>query len=276
MHRFCRAFFTGLVLGLGPSTAVASDDDLDFDDDFFEEVSNEKRARTERDGPEAPVPDPLDDEADEDPGWDEPVDPDIIDDPPDDFGDPDDDFGEDPEDGFDSDLAGPSGEATVSPPSDFDGFGEDPPDDFVLPAPRKPAAAAPPAAPAAPAGPARLTLQTAGKAPLSGAYDAAVVAVDVDAVVVELPVLIAASGSDFAGAPFTVVASFLQDGKTIGESRHLVSRASIADLGPTVVWVKQHVPVTDPSGRVEISVSRIDAAAEPATVLFKKTVDYRL
>lgn len=276
MHRIPRALFIGILLGLGPRTAAASDDDLDFDEDFFEEVSNEKRAKAGRDDLEGPVPNPLGDEADEDPGWDEPVDPDIIDDPPDGFGDPDDDFGEDPEEGFGDGLMGAPRAAVAAPAADFDGLDEDPPDDFGPPVSRKPAAAPPPAAPAAPVGPARLTLKTAGKAPLTGAYEAAVVAVDVDAVVVELPVLVAASGGDFAGDAFTVVAEFVQNDKRIGESRHLVSRAAIADLGPTVVWIKQHVPVTDPSGRVEITVSLADDGQEAPAVLFKKTVEYRL
>lgn len=269
MTRTPSALLFSLMLGFAPTIAFAEEDDLDFDDDFFDEVSADKQSKADRGDRELPDPgdDPMDDEIDEDPEWDATVDPDIIDDPPDDFGDPDDDFGEDP----------PSEprQAAVAPAGDFDDFDEDPPDEFERPAPRKKAAPTPQPKKAAPVGPARLTLKTSGKEPLTGAYAASVVALDVDAVIVELPVLIAASGGSFDGGEFTVVSEFMLGDKKVGESRHLVNRATIADLGPTVVWVKQHVPVTDPSGSIEVRVSRVDAE-DPPSPLFSKTVDYRL
>lgn len=268
MHPTSRALLLGVILGLAPATAVAADDDLDFDDDFFEEVSKDKRdkaSKTDRDLPDLDD-DPVDDEIDEDPEWDAPDDPDILDDPPDDFGDPDEDFGEDPPD----DIRG----ASVAPGGGFDDLDEDPPDDFDRPAPRK-AAPKPPPKKAAPVGPARLSLKTSGKEPLSGAYEASVVALDVDAVIVELPVLVAASGGSYDGGEYMVVSEFMLGDKKVGESRHLVSKATVADLGPTVVWVKQHVPVTDPSGAIQVKVSRIDAE-DPPTQLFTKKVSYKL
>ena len=267
MFRNPRVLLFSLMLGLAPTIASAAEDDLDFDDDFFDEVSKDKRGKADRGDRELPDPDedPMDDAGDEDPDWDAPTEPDIIDDPPEDFGDPD-EFGEDPPD--------EPRRAAVVPTGGFDDLGEDPPDDLDRPAPPKRAAAKPPPK-AAPAGPARLTLKTSGKEPLTGAYAAAVVGLDVDAVIVELPVLVASSGGSFSGGEFMVVSEFMLGDKKVGESRHLVNRATIADLGPTVLWVKQHVPVTDPSGSIEVIVSRVDAE-DPPSPLFTKQVDYRL
>lgn len=275
MNPISRALLVGLVLGLAPTAASAAEDDLDFDDDFFEEVSKDKKdkaARGDRDLPD-PDDDPVEDELDGDPEWDAPVEPDILDDPPEDFGDPDEGFG-DPDEGFGEDPPDDVRSASVAPGGGFDDLDEDPPDDFDRPAPRKSAQPKPPPKAAAPAGPARLSLKTAGKEPLTGAYEASIVALDVDAVVVELPVLVAASGAGFDGE-YMVVSEFMLGDKKVGESRHLVSKATVADLGPTVVWVKQHVPVTDPKGSIQVNVSRVDAE-DPPTALFTKKVDYRL
>lgn len=277
MALYSRALLLGLVLGLAPSMALASDDalafedDLEFDDEFFDEVSRDKDAKPDRDPSDVPEGDPVMDGPDEDPEWDMPVDPDIIDDPPEDLGgglgDPEDDFGDDP--------PGDLGPSTTAPGGGFDDFDEDPPDSFDRPAPAPKPAAAPAPAPAAPTGPARLSLKVSGKEPLSGAFDASVVAIDVDAVVVELPVLVATSGTGFRGGDFTLIAEVMLGERKVGESRHIVSTAGITDLGPTVVWVKQHVPVTDPKGEIELRISRIDAE-DPPSPLFTKTVSYRL
>jgi hypothetical protein len=277
MNRTPRALLFSLMLGLAPTIASAAEDDLDFDDDFFDEVSKDKKGKTDRGDRDLPDPDedPMDDEIDEDPEWDARDDPDIIDDPPDDLGDPGGDFGGDFGDDFGEDPPEDNRQAAVAPTGDFDDFDEDPPDEFERPAPRKKAAPKPPPKKVAPSGPARLTLKTSGKEPLTGAYTASVVALDVDAVIVELPVLIATSGGSYDGGEFMVVSEFMLGDKKVGESRHLVSAATIADLGPTVVWVKQHVPVTDPSGSIEVNVSRVDAE-DPPSPLFTKTVDYRL
>lgn len=264
MHRTPRALLFSLALGLVPAIAAAAEDDLEFDDDFFDEVKQDKRDKTSRDDPDLTDDEPDGADPDEDPEWDAPLEPDIIDDPPGDFGG---ELGEDP--------PADARRAAAAPVGGLNDFDEDPPDDLGRPAPRKPEAAKPAPRAAPPAGPARLTLKTAGKEPLSGAYGLSVVALDVDAVVVEIPVLVAASGAGYAGGEFMVVAEFLLGGKKVGESRHLVSADTIADLGPTVLWVKQHVPVSDPSGRIEVKVSRVDAE-DPPSALFTQRVDYKL
>ena len=64
MASHSRALLLGLFLGLAPSTALAFEDDLDFDDDFFEEVSRQRRVHADAD--ELPDIDPMDEEIDED------------------------------------------------------------------------------------------------------------------------------------------------------------------------------------------------------------------
>ena len=61
----------------------------------------------------------------------------------------------------------------------------------------------------------------------------------------------------------------------VGESRHFVSRQSVADMGPTLVWLKSVVPVLERTGKVELRVSQTPDGGE-ATQLFTKTVDYAL
>ena len=63
--------------------------------------------------------------------------------------------------------------------------------------------------------------------------------------------------------------------RKVAESRHLVTRASVADMGPTVVWSKSHVPVLQRTGSVELRLSQMgeDGSAQP---LFTKTVAYEL
>ncbi len=277
-----RHLLAALALALAPATALAFDDDLDLDeDDFFDEVSRDRSSKDPRRADDGEPDDALGGDPIEggeggmegDPEWDAPVEPDVIDDPIEGFEAPAGN-GEDPDEGFGSeDPPEMARAAAVSAPRS-DELTDDPLDDFPSER-KKPAATPAPKAAAAPAGPARLTLKVADKDPLTGAFPAGVVAIDVDAVVVELPVLVARSGGDFKGGEFWLVAEVLVGGKKVGEARHLVTKAAIADLGPTVVWLKQHVPVIDPKGDITVKVSRIDGEDPPAA-LFTKKAAYKL
>ena len=63
--------------------------------------------------------------------------------------------------------------------------------------------------------------------------------------------------------------------RKVAESRHLVTRASVADMGPTVVWSKSHVPVLERAGSIELRVSQESIDGNAAS-LFTKTVAYEL
>lgn len=172
-------------------------------------------------------------------------------------------MGEDPDEGIEPDLAPEDPDEGIDPGGDD--MGEDPPEDLRTPTRPAPAARAP--APSA--------LDTNGKAPLSGAFSVKVVGTDLDAVTVELPVLVAQTASSFEGDGFWLVAEFSVKGRKVGEARHLVSKDTLSDLSPTVAWVKAHVPVLEDNGAVEVAVRKETEGGDSAD-LFKKSVDYRL
>ena len=116
---------------------------------------------------------------------------------------------------------------------------------------------------------ASLPYGSAGQSPLAGNYDASVVHVDRDSVVVELPVLVGRSPADFEGA-FWLVGEVFVDGAKVGETRQMVTASSLAMSGPTVAFLKLQAPVASANGNVEVKVSKDD------TALFTKAVDYRL
>lgn len=186
--------------------------------------------------------------------------------------------GDDPDEGFgpvdedpDADLGEDPNEGLSEDPDE--GFEADPDDGFdtdssLEAGPRE--APARPAAPAAPKG-----LDTDGKAPLSGSFRATVVMVDVDAVTVELPVLVAQSASAWNDGDYWLVAEFAVAGKKVGEARHLVSSAHLSDLAPSIAWLKAQVPVVEQAGEVEVKVSKM-ASDDSQSALFSKRVPYTL
>jgi hypothetical protein len=122
----------------------------------------------------------------------------------------------------------------------------------------------------------RLPYSLAGKAPLGDNYDATVVFSERDAVVVELPVLVARSPADFSGGDFWLVGEALQGGAVVAASRSWVSSGSLAQAGPTLAFVKMLVPVSSAVGDLEIRVSRLGDGQSTPTVLFSRSVSYQL
>jgi hypothetical protein len=122
----------------------------------------------------------------------------------------------------------------------------------------------------------RLPYSLAGKAPLGDNYDATVVFSERDAVVVELPVLVARSPADFKGGDFWLVGEALQGGTVVAASRSWVSAGSLAQSGPTLAFVKMLVPVSSAAGDLEIRVSRLEEGQSTPTVLFSRSVSYQL
>jgi hypothetical protein len=120
-----------------------------------------------------------------------------------------------------------------------------------------------------------LGLDTTDKTPLADNWPIEVVARDLDSVVCELPVLIGRSRADFAGGDYWVVAEVAVDGEPVAETRHRVTGASMAELGPTIAWLKVFAPVSATRGTIEFQVSKTAEGAEPAP-LFTRTAEYRL
>ena len=227
----------GLALLLGPATAAAQDDE-GLDDEDFGPIAPTAPVKKGGKDPKkeggAPAPAEGDDE---DPEWDAPR-----------------EAAPRASEGFDGDP-------------DFD-------DPELAPPPKPKPAAAPAAKPAAASGPPAIRLDTAGKKPLGDHYPAAVVGKDVDSVVIELPLLIAAKSADVTADGWVGAEAFLA-GKKVAEARVFVTKAGVADLGPTFAWLKVQVPVTEPSGTVELRLSTISAAGAAAP-LFNKAVPYKM
>ncbi len=119
-----------------------------------------------------------------------------------------------------------------------------------------------------------LPYSVAGKSPLAGNYEATLVHVDRDSVVVELPVLVGRSPADLQGS-YWLIGEIHIDGMKVSESRQLVTGASLAQSGPTIAFVKLQAPVPSASGQVEVRITRqVDGGAPEA--LFSKSVSYEL
>ncbi len=246
-----RASLGALLFGavaLGPvlvPTAHAQDEENldDLGDDFLKEARKEQKKRRDADDEELGEldGDPMEAGLDEDPDWDVPPEPINL--------------------GLDEDPAEPGLGAPDGLPAD-DFFADDPPADLAPPAP-------PAAAPAA-----GKALDTKGKTPLAGSFPARVVSTDLDAVVIELPVLVARQAVDHV-EDYWIVAEFYVLDRKVTETRTLVSRAGVSDLGPTLVWIKAQAPVLESSGKIDVKVKRVaeDGSARP---LFAKAASYRL
>ncbi|MFK7930636.1 MAG: hypothetical protein AB8H79_20790 [Myxococcota bacterium] len=164
----------------------------------------------------------------------------------------------------------PVDERSAAPDDDVDILGdvaEEPDDDFMpdftADTPRKKASRP------APKGPGAVALDVAGKEPLADNYPVSVVAVDRDAVVIELPILIGKSrvgfDSDFALGGDVYVGDTKVSGVRID-----VTEASLAEFGPTFVFLKVLAPVIEKEGQVTVKVTKDGKA------LFARSTPYML
>jgi hypothetical protein len=239
---------SGAVLAAAAQPAVAhaqDDDSLDgLDDGFLEEARKEQKKRKgDKDPDEALDGDPMDGDPmeggfDEDPDWDVPPAPVDL--------------------GLDGDP--PEGGPVDDGLPDDSFFDDDPPETIDRPP--------------APAGRGPVRIDAKGKTPLAGSFPARVARTDLDSVVVELPVLVARQAVDHV-EDYWIVAEFYVLERKVAETRHLVSRAGISDLGPTFVWIKGQAPVLESSGKIQVKVKRMAEGGESRD-LFDKTASYRL
>lgn len=111
----------------------------------------------------------------------------------------------------------------------------------------------------------------AGKTPLTGNFDARIVSVERDSVVVELPVMLG-SQADFT-SEYWLVGEVFVDGAKVGETRQLVTGAHLTSSG-TVAYLKVQAPVQAAKGSVEVRVSKIEGSK--STALFSRSTSYSL
>jgi hypothetical protein len=120
-----------------------------------------------------------------------------------------------------------------------------------------------------------LGVDTIGKKILADNYTIRVVSTDMGSVVVELPVLVSQSPDDVGTEEYWLVGEVLVDGKKVAETRALINPTAVAELGPSVVWLKAFAPVNNPGGQVSFKVSKALGTAAP-TALFTRVGAYKL
>ena len=143
-------------------------------------------------------------------------------------------------------------------------------DDVQLEAPVRKTTRAP-----APKGPGPITLDVAGKEPLADNYPLQVVAVDRDAVVVELPVLLSRSRIGLESAYQLQADVFVGDAK-VGHFAQHVQAESLAEFGPSFGFVKVLAPVVERKGEIRIVVKKAAIDGTGAVELFTRVTPYAL
>lgn len=122
----------------------------------------------------------------------------------------------------------------------------------------------------------KMPLDVVGKDVLGDNWSPQVVVADTDAVVVEIPVLYARNRAEFDGVAYWLVVESLADGKKVAESRVQITRDAIADKGPSVQFFRMFTPVPAASGVIVVNVSKASSAAAKPTLLFTRSVAYKL
>jgi hypothetical protein len=116
----------------------------------------------------------------------------------------------------------------------------------------------------------------ASKDVLADNWGPQVVVSDKDAVVVELPVLYARNRAGFDGVAYWLVAEAFADGKRVAQSRVEITTDTVADKGPSVQFFRLFTPVPAASGVIVVNVSKAASATAKPTLLFTRSVNYKL
>lgn len=122
----------------------------------------------------------------------------------------------------------------------------------------------------------KMPLDVTGKQILADNWGAQVVVVDTDAVVIELPVLYAHNRGEYDGVGYWLVAEAVAGGKKVAETRVLVAADAIAVKGPSIQFFRLFAPVPTAAGVIVVNVSRAALASPELTLLFTRSVDYKL
>lgn len=104
-------------------------------------------------------------------------------------------------------------------------------------------------------GPGPLSLDVAMADPFQDTFPLTVTAVEKDAVVVELPIFVGRSKFDVE-KPFSIKAEIFLGETPVGVTTTEVVEASIADLGPSFVFIRYFVAVNDKVGEISMKISK--------------------
>ena len=174
---------------------------------------------------------------------------------------------EEPEEEFDL-LDAPDIEEPPELLGNFDGLDDEPIEDFEATIKRTRVSS--------PAGvPGPLTLDVAGKNPLQDNYALSVLAVERDAILVELPVLVARSRIGLE-QEFLLQAEFMAGGIKVGQIQTMVTKASLAEFGPSFAFLQFLAPVIETQGKIEVIVKQLSLDGSSSTELFRRVTPYKL
>ncbi len=119
-------------------------------------------------------------------------------------------------------------------------------------------------------------LDVVGKQPLADNYPAQVVAVERDAVVIELPVLLGRARAGFEGGAYWLQMEVLSGDTVVATSTQWVDRVGLAEFGPSFAFFKVLVPVQSTSGELTMKVQKLDQLGSTGAPLFTRSVAYSL
>lgn len=122
----------------------------------------------------------------------------------------------------------------------------------------------------------KMPLDVVGKDVLGDNWGPSVVVADKDAVVIELPVLYARNRAEFDGVAYWLVLEAVADGKKVAQSRVEITRDAIADKGPSIQFFRVFAPVPAAAGVIVLNVSKAASASAKPTLLFTRSVNYKL
>jgi len=113
-----------------------------------------------------------------------------------------------------------------------------------------------------------------GQGALNDNFPIRIVGHESDALLIELPLLVTESPEDFESPGFWIIVEIFANDRKVGDHRQLVTRHTIASMGPTHAWVKALVPIPAPQGQIDLRVSRISHNGQHVQTLFVRTLQY--
>jgi len=121
-----------------------------------------------------------------------------------------------------------------------------------------------------------MRLGVVGKQPLADNYAPRLVAIERAALVVELPVLLGRSRAAATGGDYWLQAELLVDGVAVTASGQHVTRAGMAEFGPSFAFFKLLAPISSPLGELQLRLTRLEQLGGEATALFTRSLPYDL
>jgi len=111
-------------------------------------------------------------------------------------------------------------------------------------------------------------------APLGAHFPIRILGHEPDALLIEIPMLVAESREDLDGEGYWLIVEFFLEGKKVGDHRIMVEENTLATMGPTHAWVKTMIPTPSPQGEITIRVLRMDRASSEVRPMFERTLKF--